>query len=583
MTEHVRAAPINLESEQALLGAVLLHNNVYPKVANIVSADHFAEEIHRSIWAVMSAIIEKGEAATPITLKTYLGDADLGGLTVSQYLARPVAEATTISNAPSYARTVRALAARRMIIGLTDEISGLAYDMPVEETVEALFAKLEKRIEQVRPTIAPDDAGFVDFGSIDSRDVYEAYQNGGTMTGVSTGLEGLDEKLGGLQPSDLIILAGRPGSGKTALATHIAYHAAVEAKLRAEAGGDQGVVGFFSLEMGRRQLKNRIISSLADIEYWKLRRGKASQEEMERYFEAERALRKLPLEIDETGALSIAQVAMRARHLKRRKGLRLLVVDYLQLMQGTRSRGDNRVQEVTEITTGLKALAKELGVPVIALSQLSRKVEERDDKRPMLSDLRESGSIEQDADSVIFVYRDEYYLKDRAPKNNPEAYAKWERAMAMAAGVAELIIGKNRHGGSGWVEVGFVADYTRFTNTPPPKPVLAEEAQERVRNFKPTKPGQQVLDVLQALLISKGQDPSEEVRKANPRLSTGAKVIPLEVCVEAFKDNCYPMLSDNALKTKFSEGMNNLRDGGWAAYAKLEEQYFCWLPARSAE
>lgn len=583
MTEHVRTAPINIESEQALLGAVLLNNNIYPKVANIVSAPHFAEEAHRSIWTVMSAIIEKGEAATPITLKTYLGDGDLGGMTVSQYLARLAAEATTISNAPSYARTVRALAARRMIIGLTDEISGLAYDMPVEETVEALFAKLEKRIEQVRPTIAPDDEGFVDFGSIDSRDVYEAYQNGGASLGVSTGLEGLDDKLGGLQPSDLIIIAGRPGSGKTALATHIAYHAAVEAKLKRDAGDDQGVVGFFSLEMGRHQLKNRIISSLADIEFWKLRRGKASRDEMERYYEAEQALRKLPLDIDETGALSIAQVAMRARHLKRRKGLRLLVIDYLQLMQGTKSRGDNRVQEVTEITTGLKALAKELNVPIIALSQLSRKVEERDDKRPMLSDLRESGSIEQDADSVIFVYRDEYYLKDRAPKNNPEAYAKWERALALATGVAELIIGKNRHGGSGWVEVGFEGQYTRFTNSPPPKPVLPDEARERIREFKPSKLGSQVLEVLQALLLTKGQDPTEEIRKANPRLSTGAKVIPVEACLEAFRDNCYPMLTENAAKTKFSEGMLNLRDAGWSAYAKLEEQYYCWLPSRSAE
>lgn len=583
MTEQGRTLPVNIDVEHALLGAVLLNNSVYPKVANIVAAEHFAEEVNRAIWSTTAAIIEKGEIATPITLKTYLGDADLGGMTVGQYLARLVAEATTIVNAPSYARTVRSLAARRMIISLTDEISNLAYEMPVEETAEALFARLEKRIEQVRPTIAPDDEGFVDFGSIDSRDVYEAYQNGGASLGVSTGLEGLDDKLGGLQPSDLIILAGRPGSGKTALATHIAYHAAVEAKLKADAGSESGVVGFFSLEMGRRQLKNRIISSLANIEFWKLRRGKASQEEMERYYEAERSLRKLPLDIDETGALSIGQVAMRARHLKRRKGLRLLVVDYLQLMQGTRSRGDNRVQEVTEITTGLKALAKELAVPIIALSQLSRRVEDRDDKRPMLSDLRESGSIEQDADSVIFVYRDEYYLKDRAPKNNPEAYAKWERAMAMAAGVAELIIGKNRHGGSGWVEVGFVADYTRFTNSPPPKPVLPDEARERVREFKPSKLGSQVLEVLQALLLTKGQEPTEEIRKANPRLFRGARLIPVEACLEAFRDNCYPMLTENAAKTKFSEGMLNLRDAGWSAYAKLEEQYFCWLPSRSAE
>ena len=297
----------------------------------------------------------------------------------------------------------------------------------------------------------------------------KAYEREGKLSGVSTGMTDLDQKMGGLQKSDLIIVAGRPGMGKTALATNIAFNIAraYEGRMRPDGETETvngGIVGFFSLEMSSEQLATRIIAEQSGVASYKIRRGDITDTDFQRISEAAREMQSIPFYVDHTGGISIAQLVARARRLKRQRGLDCLVVDYLQLLSGSKSKGDNRVQELTEITTGLKALAKELNVPVIALSQLSRQVETRDDKRPQLSDLRESGSIEQDADVVIFVYREEYYLKNREPRPGTEEHLTWMAEMERVHGKAEVIIGKQRHGPTGTVELAFEAEFTRFGN-----------------------------------------------------------------------------------------------------------------------
>ena len=297
----------------------------------------------------------------------------------------------------------------------------------------------------------------------------KAWERDGGLSGVSTGMHDLDKMMGGLQASDLIIVAGRPGMGKTALATNIAFNIAKTYRFDERPDGTHettngGVVGFFSLEMSSEQLATRIIAEQAQVPGYKIRRGDISEGEFHRITNAAREMQQIPFYIDHTGGISIAQLTARARRLKRQKGLDVLVVDYLQLLSGSKSKGDNRVQELTEITTGMKALAKELNVPIIALSQLSRQVESRDDKRPQLSDLRESGSIEQDADVVIFVYREEYYLKNKQPRKGTPEFATWQNEMERAHGRAEVIIGKQRHGPTGTVELAFEGEYTRFSD-----------------------------------------------------------------------------------------------------------------------
>jgi replicative DNA helicase len=300
-----------------------------------------------------------------------------------------------------------------------------------------------------------------------------AYTREGHLSGISTGLRDLDAKMGGLQPSDLIVLAGRPGMGKTSLATNIAFNIAHVYEPDQQADGtikakNGGVIGFFSLEMSSEQLATRIISEQAQVPSSKIRRGDLTETDFEKLVHCTQMLQKIPLYIDSTGGISIAQLAARARRLKRQRGLDVIVIDYIQLMQGSSKNSQNRVQEITEITTGLKALGKELGVPIIALSQLSRQVENRDDKHPQLSDLRESGSIEQDADVVLFVYREEYYLKNKEPKPGTEEYIKWETEMNEARGKAEVIIAKQRHGPTGTVSLAFLGEFTQFSD-------LAEE------------------------------------------------------------------------------------------------------------
>src|SRR5690242_7970171 len=472
--QNFRSAPHNIEAEQALLGAILVNNEAFYRVSDFLEAKHFFEPIHQRIFELAGGLIRANKIATPVTLKTFLpGEVDIAGLSLNQYLARLAAEATTIINAEDYGRTIYDLSVRRDLIAIGEDMVNLAYEAPVDSTPVQHIEEAERRLYEIAET-GRYDAGFQRFAQALTTAVdmaARAYQRDGRLSGLATGLTDLDSKMGGLQASDLVILAGRPGMGKTALATNVAYNVAKawSGEIRADghmATVNGGIVGFFSLEMSAEQLATRIISEQTGIPSNKIRRGAIDESDFEKIKDVSIELQNLPFYVDETGGLSIGQLAARARRLKRQRGLDLVVIDYIQLLQGTTRRSsENRVQEVTEITTRLKALAKELNIPILALSQLSRQVESRDDKRPQLSDLRESGSIEQDADVVMFVFREEYYHQMRKPtENNREKFAEWLAEGERVEGRAEVIIGKQRHGPTGTVELHFDGAITRFTN-----------------------------------------------------------------------------------------------------------------------
>ncbi|MBZ9852619.1 replicative DNA helicase [Mesorhizobium sp. CA13] len=472
-----REAPNNIEAEQALLGAILVNNDAFYRVSDFLKASHFYEPLHRKIFEVAAELIRMGKVATPITLKTFLpADEKVGDMTVAQYVVRLAVEAVTVVNATDYGRAIYDLATRRALITVGEDMVNIAYDAPVDMSPSEQIEDAERRLFELAET-GRYDGGFESFTdavktAVDMANA--AYMRDGHLSGLATGMRDLDRRMGGLQSSDLIVLAGRPGMGKTSLATNIAFNVAEAYVPAQQADGsfkaaNGGVVGFFSLEMSSEQLATRIISEQTEISSSKIRRGEITEMDFEKLVACSQTMQKIPLFIDQTGGISIAQLSARARRLKRQRGLDLIVIDYIQLMQGSSARASqNRVQEITEITTGLKALAKELAVPIIALSQLSRQVESRDDKRPQLSDLRESGSIEQDADVVIFVYREEYYLKNREPKLGTDEYIKWENEMNEMRGKAEVIVAKQRHGPTGTVTLAFHGEFTRFSD-------LAEE------------------------------------------------------------------------------------------------------------
>ena len=467
-----RTAPNNIEAEQALLGAILVNNDAYYRVSDFLKAEHFFEPLHRQIYKVTTDMIRAAKRANPVTIKTFLpADEKIGDLTVATYLARLAAEATTIINAEDYGRSVYDLHIRRHLITVGEDMVNIAYDAPVEMPPAAQIEDAERRLFELAES-GQYNGGFHDFASalntaIDNAS--EAFKRDGGLSGIATGIHALDTRMGGLQKSDLIIIAGRPGMGKTSLATNIAFNIAHNYLPGTEADGtakaaDGGIVGFFSLEMSAEQLATRIISEQAEVSSSKIRRGEISEPEFEMLVACAQQMSRIPLFIDETGGISIAQLAARARRLKRQRGLDVLIIDYIQLMQGSRRGNENRVQEVTEITTGLKALAKDLNIPIIALSQLSRQVESRDDKRPQLSDLRESGSIEQDADVVLFVFREEYYLQSKEPDPNDPKRAEWLEKFEKVRGKAEVIIAKQRHGPTGTARLAFQPMYTRFSD-----------------------------------------------------------------------------------------------------------------------
>ena len=468
-----RQPPHNIDAEQALLGAILVNNEALDRVSSFLDAQHFYEPVHQEIFETASKLIQSGKQATPITLRTFFETAEpiSNDLTVPQYLARLAASATTIINAADYGRTIYDLAVRRSLIVIGEDLVTTAYDSPVDAPPESQIQEAESRLYELAES-GKYGQGFVDFGNALTQAIEmanNAYQRDGHLSGMSTGLVDLDNRMGGLQNSDLIILAGRPSMGKTALATNIAYNIARSYRVESQSDGsekviDGGAVGFFSLEMSAEQLATRILSEQAEIPSEKIRRGMISEDEFRRLVEVSQEMARAPLYIDQTGGISIAQLAARARKLKRQRGLGVIVVDYLQLLSGGKRAGEGRVQEITEITTGLKALAKELEVPIVALSQLSRQVEQREDKRPQLSDLRESGSIEQDADVVMFVFREEYYVERLKPSEGTSEFTEWQQKMIQVAGKAEVIIGKQRHGPVGTVQLSFESNFTRFGN-----------------------------------------------------------------------------------------------------------------------
>src|ERR671913_35825 len=384
VTPDYRVAPNNIDAEQALLGAILVNNDAYYRVSDFLEPVHFFEELHRRIYEVATSLIKAGKVATPITLKTFLGDADLGGVTVSQYLARLAAEATTVINAEDYGRTVYDLAIRRSLIGIGEDMVNVAYDAPVETSPRDQIEETERRLYELAEK-GKYDGGFQRFSDALTTAIdmaAAAYKRDGGLSGIATGLRDLDRDLGGLQRSDLVILAGRPGMGKTALATNIAFNIAQAYQGEKQPDGavktvNGGIVGFFSLEMSAEQLATRIIAEQSGVPSYKIRRGDIREDEFYKITDAAREMQAMPLYIDQTGGPSIAQVPARGRRLKRQRGLDLFVVHYIQLPSGATRNGENRVQELTEITTGLKALAKELSVPVLALSQLSRQARGR--------------------------------------------------------------------------------------------------------------------------------------------------------------------------------------------------------------
>jgi len=479
-----RSAPHNIEAEQSLLGAILVNNDAFYRVSDFLEPKHFFEPLHQTIFETASSLIRMGKVATPVTLKTFLpADTDIGGMTVGQYLARVAAEATTIINAQDYGRTIYDMSLRRDLIRIGEDMVNVAFDAPVDFAPRAQIEDAERQLYELAES-GRYDGGFQRFSQALTTAVdmaAKAFQRDGSLSGVATGLRDLDTKMGGLQAYDLIIVAGRPGMGKTALATNIAYNIAKAHRAEVQPDGTMktvngGIVGFFSCEMSAEQLATRILAEQTSIASSMIRRGGISEADFEKIRDYSIELQSLPLYVDETGGLSISQLTARARRLKRQKGLDMIVIDYIQLLQGSGKKSDNRVQEVTEITTNLKALAKELNVPIIALSQLSRQVENREDKRPQLADLRESGSIEQDADVVIFVYREEYYLANKEPRIGTPEYEKWQLDMSLVHGKAEIIIGKQRHGPTGTVEVQFEGQFTRFSD-------LAQDAHAPDRGY----------------------------------------------------------------------------------------------------
>jgi replicative DNA helicase len=465
-----RHVPYDIDIEQALLGSVLVDNQVLERVGNLIKPDHFYDPLHARIFETMVQAFERGSfVLTPLTLHAAMkadpGLVEVGGVA---YLAGLAGAAPALPNVRDYARILHDLAVRRSLIRIGEDIVNTAYEAPTEKGPQAQIQEAEKALYAVSESSKYGE-GPLDFHEALRRAVVSAEQaqaRGGRISGITTGFTDIDSLLGGLQPSDLLILAGRPGMGKTALGTNMAFNTARAYVRDMEAGAEVpsgAPVLFFSLEMAAQQLSARVLSETTEIEMSKIRNGRFTESEWEKFVLSMQELSNLPLYIDDTGGISIAQIAARARRLKREKNIGLIVIDYLQLVEPSR-RHENRVQEITDVTKGLKALAKELNIPVLALSQLSRGVDNRDDKKPVLSDLRESGSIEQDADVVMFVYREEYYLANREPDPSSADHGKWLEKCERAHRRAEVLVEKHRHGATNKIDLYFDGRFTRFSN-----------------------------------------------------------------------------------------------------------------------
>ena len=451
--------PNNIEAEQSVIGSILVTNEIFDDINTIISNVNFYDPMHQKIFSAIENLIYKGLLANPITLKNFFEN-EKDELNVPEYLVKITKFSTSNRQATEYSKIIYDMYVRRELIKISEQTIDTAKlnDLNVTgqniiENSERLLFDLAERGSFTSSLIKFDEAmkQTIDMASA-------AYKNEEGIVGVPTGLRDLDDRLGGLHNSDLIIIAGRPSMGKTALATNIAFNAAK--KLQDD--GKKSCIAFFSLEMSSEQLSTRILAEQSRIKSNDIRRGRISEEEFDKFIETSKNISELPLFIDETPAISIAALSNRARRIKRIHGLDMVVVDYIQLMTASNSRKDGRVQEISEITQGLKALAKELSIPVLALSQLSRAVEQRDNNKPQLADLRESGSIEQDADVVMFVYREAYYLERKEPRPATVEHAEWQAKMSEVSNVAEIIVGKQRHGPTGNVFLEFEAMFTKF-------------------------------------------------------------------------------------------------------------------------
>ena len=472
-----RLPPSNVQAEQALLGALLANNKAYERVSEFLAAEHFADPIHGRIYQAISRRVEAGQLADPVTLKAEFEHAgileEVGG---TAYLAQLPTAMVGIINAGDYGRAVLDTWLRRQLIDIGETVVNNAFGADAELDGPQQIEVAEQSLFDLAAD-GGTTGGFVRF----ERALTDAIEGAErafrrSVSGLTSGLRDLDSKMGGMHPSDLLILAGRPGMGKTALATKIAFGAAKalqnEARVKDPNGLPKQTVAIFSLEMSAEQLATRLLSEEARISGDRIRRGDIGQKDFDKFVQVSREIASLPIQIDDTPAITMSALRTRCRRLKRTKGLALVIVDYLQLMRpAAGTKPENRVLEISMITQGLKALAKELAVPVMALSQLSRQVENREDKRPQLSDLRESGSIEQDADAVMFVYRDEYYLEQKMPKEIAfegssdkfnAALEEWQQRLAKAHNRADLIIAKQRHGPTGSIPLLFEAEFTRF-------------------------------------------------------------------------------------------------------------------------
>ena len=471
-TQSFRTLPHNPEAEKGLLGAMFVNNRAYETVSEFLRPEHFSFPQHGRVFEACAKLIERGQIADPVTLQRFFeadeGLAEIGG---PAYLADLAASAVTVINAGEYGRLIYDLFLKRELINLGEDVVNRAYGAEVEERATDQIEFAEQNLYDLA-TSGNYEGGFQPFkeavlSAIDIATV--AHNREGGLAGVATGFTDMDSLLGGLHASDLVILAGRPSMGKTALATNIAYNAAYN--FRHTEGREGAVVGFFSLEMSAEQLASRILSEQSNISSDRMRKGELSNDEFHRLSAASSTLHHIPIFIDDTPALTVSALRTRARRLKRQHNLGLIVVDYLQLISASgTSRNDGRVQEVSEITRGLKTLAKELNVPVLALSQLSRAVEQREPPRPQLSDLRESGSIEQDADVVMFIFREEYYLERKKPGRRGDEddtdfdrrMDRWEEAKLKVANLADVIVAKQRHGPIGDIKLLFHGAFTRF-------------------------------------------------------------------------------------------------------------------------
>ena len=460
--DQFKELPNNIEAEQAVIGSILVSNDIFDEISTIISSINFYDPMHQKIFEAMESLIYKGMLANPITLKNYFED-EKDDLNVPEYLVKITKFSTSVRQAIEYSKIIYDMFVRRELIKISEQTIDSAKLNELDTNGQTIIENSERQLFDLAEK-GSFNSSLIKFDEAMKQTIEmasAAYKNEEGIVGVPTGLRDLDDKLGGLHQSDLIIIAGRPSMGKTSLATNIAFNAAQ----KLQDSGKKSSIAFFSLEMSSEQLSTRIISEQARISSNDIRRGRISDEQFDKFLETSKNIAELPLYIDETPAISIAAMSNRARRIKRLFGLDMIVVDYIQLMRGTTYNKDGRVQEISQITQGLKAIAKELSVPVVALSQLSRQVEQRDDHKPQLSDLRESGSIEQDADVVMFVYREGYYLQRKEPREATVEHAEWQAKMNEVAHLAQIIIGKQRHGPIGNVTLEFEERFTKFKDT----------------------------------------------------------------------------------------------------------------------